>query len=237
MCFNSFFLLPKKLFWILKSYFRRAFTNNISKRSFLARGVQILGLENVKINDFVTIGENTLITINDRRNSEIKLTIGNNVYVGRDNFFSVGKSLLISDYCIFGNKCSFICSDHIFDNPMIPYSQSGASADKTIKIGVNCWLGYNVSVVGDVSIGHGSIIGANSLVLHNIPPFSIAFGNPCVVRKRYDFEKKEWVQVQNNQNFNLLKFTKEDEYLSFLEKSFGRINIAHHSASSEFKDL
>ena len=51
------------------------------------------------------------------------------------------------------------------------------------------WIGQNVTVMPGVSIGDGAIIGANSVVASDIPPYSIAVGNPCrVVKMRFDDE-------------------------------------------------
>ncbi len=45
----------------------------------------------------------------------------------------------------------------------------------------NCWLASNVVVCGGVTIGEGSVIGAGSVVTRDIPPHSLAVGNPCRV--------------------------------------------------------
>lgn len=53
-----------------------------------------------------------------------------------------------------------------------------------IKIGNGCWLGGGVIVLPGVTIGEGSVIGAGSVVTKDIPPNSVAVGNPCrVIRK------------------------------------------------------
>ena len=47
----------------------------------------------------------------------------------------------------------------------------------------NVWLGERVCVLPGVTIGEGSVIGAGSIVTHDIPPFSIAAGAPARVIK------------------------------------------------------
>ena len=55
---------------------------------------------------------------------------------------------------------------------------------KPITIKDNCWLASNIVVCGGVTIGEGCVIGAGSIVTRDIPPYSLAAGNPCrVIRK------------------------------------------------------
>lgn len=56
-------------------------------------------------------------------------------------------------------------------------------------VGNDVWIGQNVTVMPGVHIGDGAIIGANSVVASDIPPYSVAAGNPCKVKKkRFDDE-------------------------------------------------
>lgn len=52
---------------------------------------------------------------------------------------------------------------------------------KPIVIENDCWLASSVIVCGGVTIGEGSVIGAGSVVTRDIPPHSLAAGNPCKV--------------------------------------------------------
>ena len=52
---------------------------------------------------------------------------------------------------------------------------------KPIVIKDDCWLASNVIVCVGVTIGEGSVIGAGSVVTRDIPPHSLAAGNPCRV--------------------------------------------------------
>lgn len=64
-----------------------------------------------------------------------------------------------------------------------------------VHIEDNVWLGEGVVVLPGVSIGESSIIGANSVVSHDIPANSIAVGNPAKIIKTFNFEINEWVSV------------------------------------------
>ena len=52
---------------------------------------------------------------------------------------------------------------------------------KPITIHSNCWIASNVVITGGVTIGEGCVIGAGSVVTRDIPPNSLAAGNPCRV--------------------------------------------------------
>jgi acetyltransferase-like isoleucine patch superfamily enzyme len=62
--------------------------------------------------------------------------------------------------------------------------------EEVTVIGSDVWLGYNSIVLGGANIGHGSVIGAGSVVRGIIPPYSIAIGNPAVVVKMRFSEQK-----------------------------------------------
>jgi acetyltransferase-like isoleucine patch superfamily enzyme len=51
-------------------------------------------------------------------------------------------------------------------------------------IGDDCWIGANSVIVAGVHIGTGSIVGAGSIVTHDVPAYSVAVGNPAKVVKR-----------------------------------------------------
>lgn len=55
---------------------------------------------------------------------------------------------------------------------------------KPVTIGDNCWIAGNVTICGGVTIGSGCVIGAGSVVTRDIPPGTLAAGNPCRVIRR-----------------------------------------------------
>jgi lipopolysaccharide O-acetyltransferase len=54
------------------------------------------------------------------------------------------------------------------------------------------WLGERVCVMPNVTIGKHSVIGANSVVTKDIPPYCIAVGVPARIIKQYNHNKKQW---------------------------------------------
>ena len=66
---------------------------------------------------------------------------------------------------------------------------------RPVKVGDYTHLGTNSTIMAGVTIGERCQIGAGSVVTKDIPPYTVAVGNPARAVKRYDVEKKEWVRV------------------------------------------
>ena len=64
-----------------------------------------------------------------------------------------------------------------------------------IVIEDDCWIAANAVITSGVTTGKHSVVAANAVVTKNIPPYSVAVGNPAKVIKKYDFELKDWVRV------------------------------------------
>lgn len=63
------------------------------------------------------------------------------------------------------------------------HEDSRSSSPKEVIIEDNVWIGYNSIILKGVTIGANSLIGSGSVVTKDIPPNSIAVGNPCKVIK------------------------------------------------------
>jgi len=223
---------PLELQWRLRSFLARK--PKIGSGSFVAKGVSIIGGENVEIGSTTAIGEGSWLNVNKKNEGEIRIKIGNNTFIGRRNFFSSGGSIEIGDYVLTAADCKFVCATHLVEDPLIPYIDSGVSDVDSIKVGVNCFFGVGATVLGNVRIGHGSVIAAHALVLKDVPPFSIVIGNPGRVRKRYSFLRKEWVDVDKFSEGDLQGCLSEDEYLTLLQLRKPKIYLPLPAAGSQY---
>ena len=73
---------------------------------------------------------------------------------------------------------------HGYENTKIPVKHQPLKQLKEVTIGEGSWIGENVCIIG-ASVGKNSVVGANSVVTNDIPPFSVAVGSPARVIKEY----------------------------------------------------
>lgn len=92
-------------------------------------------------------------------------------------------------------------------------------------------------VLGNVSIGHGSVIGANSLVIKDVPPFSMVVGNPAKIIRRYSFAKKAWIDSDNVTAEDLRENPNEALYLDILRRTWPKISMPIIAAGSDLGNL
>ncbi|MGX3067249.1 CatB-related O-acetyltransferase [Ursidibacter arcticus] len=67
---------------------------------------------------------------------------------------------------------------------------------KLINIGNDVWIGLNVYIKNGISLGNGCVVGANSVVTRNVPPYAIVAGNPAKII-RYRFSDKIIADLEN----------------------------------------
>jgi acetyltransferase-like isoleucine patch superfamily enzyme len=95
---------------------------------------------------------------------------------------SKGTTLQIGTNTMIAGNTFIVPSNHGFEGT-IPICKQPVSS-KGIIIHNDVWIGAGVVIVDGVNIGEGAVIGAGSIVTKDIPPFSIAAGNPARVIKR-----------------------------------------------------
>lgn len=122
---------------------------------------------------------------------------GYNITIGLNFFSDVNLTILDKATVTIGNNVIFGPNVHIYTSSH-PYNEvqrfKGYEYAKPIKIYDNVWIGGNVTILPGVKINQGAIIGAGSVVTHDIPPYVIAAGNPCEVIRSITKEDvhKEW---------------------------------------------
>ncbi|RDW87154.1 sugar O-acetyltransferase [Aspergillus mulundensis] len=125
---------------------------------------------------------------------------GCNIVIGREcfvnfNFTALDTSLIvIGDRVQFGPNVSIYTAGH---DTSILSRRKFVEFGHPVFIGDDCWIGGNVIILPGVKIGEGCTIGAGSVVTKDIPPFSVAVGNPCKVRKTIQSAEEEMEDPKN----------------------------------------
>ena len=121
-----------------------------------------------------------------------KIIFEDGVIIG--NYLTVlgGATVRIGKDTIFAGNVSLISENHS-SNPesIITYHAQPLSTGE-IVIGEGCWLGQNVCVLPNVTIGKKCIIATSSVVTRDVPDYSIAAGIPAKIIKRYNFSTHLW---------------------------------------------
>lgn len=118
--------------------------------------------------------------------------MGTNIFFAQGGFLNYGVTILdiapvtIGEYVLMGPNVVISTAGHPVD--LAERVKPFACADP-INIGDNVWLGAGCVVLGGVSIGSRSVIGAGSIVTKDIPSDVIAVGNPCRVIKKIEHGK------------------------------------------------
>lgn len=115
-----------------------------------------------------------------------------------------GDKLIIGKFCAIARGIEFVmngANHRMCSVTTYPFNIMGGGWEKFTPsmdelplkgdtvVGNDVWIGQNVTVMPGVHIGDGAIIGANSVVASDVPPYCIAAGNPCrVIKKRFDDE-------------------------------------------------
>lgn len=103
--------------------------------------------------------------------------IGRNVFINQNcTFYDLG-GIDIGDDVMIGPNVSLITSGH----PLEPSQRRAGVTAKPIVIGKNVWIAAGATVIGGVTVGDNSVIAAGAVVTRDVPPDSLAGGNPARV--------------------------------------------------------
>lgn len=123
---------------------------------------------NVSIGEETFIGHQVLIAGSD----QAKITIG--------NFVDIAPRVVI------------ISGSHDID--MLSNHSAGPGKGEAVWIQDGVWIGANCTILPGVTIGRKAVIGSGSVVVSDIPAFTVAVGNPARPIKRWDQSAGEWVR-------------------------------------------
>jgi len=122
------------------------------------------------------VGEGTVVLPTFTCDYGYNISLGRNVFVNYHCIFLDCAPIDIGDDVQIGPAVQLYTAQHPIDATV---RRSGLESASPIRIGNDVWIGGGALVLPGVTIGDRSIVGAGSVVVHNVPPDSLVVGNPA----------------------------------------------------------
>lgn len=134
----------------------------------------------------ITTGDHLRVTCLCRISRIAKVSVDDYFHSNGLNISGYG-SAYIGKYFHSGKNCKIMLGSHDYDHGnAIPYGIE--CVEKNVKIGDFVWLGTDVTICGNVTIGTGAIIAMGAVVVKDVPDYAIVGGNPAKIIKYRDVE-------------------------------------------------
>ena len=150
--------------------------------------VDVLPFQPFSIGNYSTVED--FATIN---NGVGAVHIGNNSRIGIGNVVigpvTIGNNVILAQNIVMSGL------NHNYTNVEIPIYLQGETVS-VITIEDNCWIGANAVITAGVTIGKHSVVAGGAVVTRDVPPYSVAVGNPARVIKQYNQANKIWEIVK-----------------------------------------
>lgn len=185
--FKIFNLINKKYFFLYSQFLSKRFR-------FCGASVHFEKIYLLVGGKYISIGKNSSIqrgcylTAWDQYKDQRflpEIVIGNNVNIGAFNHITAINKIVIGDGCLTGKWVTITDNSHGDAHSKDCFEKMPSERELTSKgeviIKNNVWIGDKATILPGVTVGENCVIGANSVVTNDVPPFSVVVGNPAKV--------------------------------------------------------
>ncbi len=144
---------------------------------YIAIGDNFISSQSVRLHVWKK-GDSTKVPIIEIGNN---VTITDHCYVSGINKITIGNGVLVGSNCFITDNFHGRSDRNDID---IIVANREITSKGPVLIEDNVWIGRNSCIMPNVTIGKGAIIGANSVVTHDVPPYSVVAGAPARIIKK-----------------------------------------------------
>jgi len=132
---------------------------------------------------FLKCGKNVIIRKRAFFGSGSDIEIGDDSEIGLNSYLN--RDVKIGRHVLMGQNVTILTTAHEFEDPMIPIHGQGSRERMPVHVGDDVWIGAHCIILPGVTIGSGAVIGAGSVVTHDVGPLAVVAGNPArYIRQR-----------------------------------------------------
>lgn len=143
----------------------------------------IKGKGDLILEDNVRIDGKFSVSFAARFAARPRLVIGEGCHIGHACSFTVGKEIVIGKHCLVAADVVIADSPGHPKDPQRRLAGDPPPDDSVqpVRIGDNVWIGRRAMIMPGITVGDGSIVGAGSIVTHDVAPRTVVGGNPAKV--------------------------------------------------------
>ena len=157
----------------------KRFQVQAGKNVYIGKHCALKGKSNIVLDDGVTVRPYAQIWSGGG-----SVRIGRGSEIGERCRISIANSLEIGEKVLLSPNVYITDCDHEYRNIDVPVIEQGiVQKGQAVSIGDGSYIGINTVIVGNVKIGKHCVIGANSVVTKDVPDYSVAVGIPARVIK------------------------------------------------------
>jgi acetyltransferase-like isoleucine patch superfamily enzyme len=159
--------------------------HSLGRRTVLSYSLQVNNPRAVAIGAYVTITSQFILADLCPGKGEMpKIVIGDGCTILYRFQCNAAQSVRVGRNVLIASNVLITDSDHVVEPGGVPVTKNRKFVTRPVCIEDNCWLGQNAVILKGVTIGHDSIVGANSTVTSDVPPYSVVAGNPARIIKK-----------------------------------------------------
>lgn len=155
-------------------------------KSTLSMPCRLAATQHIRIGSGVFLGPGCWLQALPRDGApEPRLDVGDGTSVSGTCVLSAAQEVVLEENVLLARNVYVSDHIHAYDDVTKAIQHQGLDKVAPVRIKTGAWLGQNVVVCPGVTIGRGSVIGANSVVTSDVPDFSVAVGAPARTVKTF----------------------------------------------------
>ena len=163
-------------------------------KAFVEKPLGVEGRQYISICKSVIIRRQAWLLAIKIGDTDPELTFGEGCSIGYFNHIAAVRSVVLGKNVLTANGVYISDNLHTFEDIHVPIMHQPVRFKAVVAIGDGAWIGENACIIG-AKIGRNCVIGANSVVLQDVPDYCVAAGAPARVIKRYNEKSGKWEPV------------------------------------------
>lgn len=182
-----------RVIWVLKTLIYAPFFGSFGFPSYIAKPIYLKRLSRIYLSKRVRILPHSRIEV---MNKYSKIIFEENISIGQNFHITSADELIIGRNTTIAENVMITDIDHNYKEIGVHILDQNHIINKT-RIGPNCFIGFGAVIQAGTILGEQCIVGANSVVRGEFPPFSVIVGVPGKIIKSYNHKTKKWEKVKS----------------------------------------